>query len=142
MTYLNAAKSLTPWIGLTKQKSELFIWSDGWPVEYINWAKDFNANNEAVISNKACAYVESDTGTWNVSDCNDQRSFICKITKDSIPTTTVAPPQLCPTDYDWKYFEGSTTEYKCYLFMPRSRTYFDASYDCKLKGDYNIIYFR
>ena len=39
VAYLNAAKSLKPWIGLNKDDSGVYKWSDGRPVYYINWAE-------------------------------------------------------------------------------------------------------
>lgn len=81
MSYLQAAQHQKPWIGLIKENANEYKWIDKWPVEYVNWAEGFSNDDSAVDSNRSCAYIESSSGTWNVSKCNFGHSFICKISK-------------------------------------------------------------
>lgn len=129
ISYLSAAQENKPWIGLKKEDSLDYKWADKWPVDYVNWAEGSTEDSSSIGTNKSCVYIEPESGKWNVSSCDIQRSFICRITKEQIPTTTVAPPQLCPVDQDWKYNEGM-----CYLYISKTRSYPAADYDCVEKG--------
>jgi len=71
----------TPWIGLIRNNSDTYYWSDDWPVDYTNWAAGWLADS----SSESCAYFDSTSGTWNSSDCNVMRPFMCKISNETVP---------------------------------------------------------
>ncbi|XP_051788973.1 lymphocyte antigen 75-like isoform X2 [Erpetoichthys calabaricus] len=52
------------WIGL-RHETNHWYWSNGDPVAYTNW-----------IHNFSCAVFQAD-GSWNDSDCNQQKPFMC-----------------------------------------------------------------
>jgi hypothetical protein len=88
LTYLQASQYLKPWIGLIKENANEYKWVDKWPVEYVNWGAGFSNDASAVDSNRSCAFIESSSGAWNVSACDQRRSFICKVSTEPLPTTT------------------------------------------------------
>jgi hypothetical protein len=72
----------TPWIGLIRNNSDQYYWSDNWPVDYTNWAAGWIGDS----SNESCVYFDSVSGSWNSSNCDETRSFICKISNETLPT--------------------------------------------------------
>ncbi|XP_039624808.1 macrophage mannose receptor 1-like isoform X2 [Polypterus senegalus] len=52
------------WIGL-RHETNHWYWSNGDPVAYTNWTHKFS-----------CAVFQTD-GSWNDSDCNQQKPFMC-----------------------------------------------------------------
>lgn len=71
----------TPWIGLFRNNSNLtYLWSDDWPVVYTNWASGVNFTLD-----QPCVYFNSTSGEWILTDCNENRSFICKISTETPP---------------------------------------------------------
>lgn len=53
-----------------------FKWSDGWPVDYSNWAAGNPPSNN---DDKDCVTMATD-GTWHVATCEQRLPFLCKQT--------------------------------------------------------------
>lgn len=80
LSYLSASIESKPWIGLRKGVRNEYKWSDNWPVEYTNWEEGWTKDNAShQLSFESCAYINSINGNWDVSSCDEKRSFICKI---------------------------------------------------------------
>lgn len=58
------------WIGMKKDWSNVLSWSDGTPVDYLNWG----AGGEP--SAGKCVFMEK-IGTWSFSNCGEANDFIC-----------------------------------------------------------------
>ena len=76
LSYVNPLSN--PWIGLIKNDTEQYYWSDNWIVDYLNWAPTEN-------SFQNCAYFDSNSGSWITSNCDQKRAFICKISQETPP---------------------------------------------------------
>ena len=65
------------WIGLNDQSAEGgYIWSDGSPVSYINWAEG-EPNNYG--DGEDCAtIVVGNGGTWNDDGCEREKPGVCQ----------------------------------------------------------------
>lgn len=111
-----------PWIGLRKNNTIQYFWSDNWPIEFTNWGAGWE--NEDTIS---CAYVLSEDGKWNATTCDAQKNFICKITEETVPVVTLPPPGFCPTGW-------SSFGIYCYKHETGIKTYPEAKFDCVQKG--------
>ena len=122
LSYSTGGISYDPWIGLKKNNSIQYFWSDDWPIEYTNWAQ--GSSNEDTLS---CAFVLSEDGKWNATSCDALKSFICKITQETRPLVTIPPPGYCPTGY---------VEFGayCYKYELGIKTYPEAKFDCIQKG--------
>lgn len=65
------------WIGLNDRKSEnVFKWSDGSKVEYVNWVNG-DARNKAWKDCTALMGMITD-GAWVTEQCSERRRYICK----------------------------------------------------------------
>ncbi|XP_065117903.1 macrophage mannose receptor 1-like isoform X1 [Paramisgurnus dabryanus] len=72
------------WIGLHPSHMGDWMWIDNTVVEYTNWKPEMPDDV------KKCVEVQSDTGMWSTSSCNDRRGYICK-------TAKVIPPAEKPS---------------------------------------------
>ena len=57
------------------QDHNTWVWSDGWPINYINWGHQDNTNEEACVSMNMI-----DDGTWDARSCDTPLPFMCKST--------------------------------------------------------------
>ena len=80
-----------PWIGLIRNNSENYFWSDDWPLEYTNWETGLEIDSLP----ESCAYFNSSTGTWSSTGCYDKKSYICKISREIPPALTTLAPGRC-----------------------------------------------
>ena len=69
-----ASSTSDPWIGLIKNNTHQYYWSDNWPVEWTNWGEGWES-----AENERCGFILSSDGTWNATSCLTEKSFICKI---------------------------------------------------------------
>ena len=69
----------SPWIGLLTNDSSQYYWADTHPVYYTNWNQ--NQTQPSGTNKEYCAQIDSVTGYWNLTLCNQPNSFICKISK-------------------------------------------------------------
>lgn len=74
------------WIGFNDMLSQMkFMWSDGSPIHYTNWAE--NEPNNWLNHNEDCVGIFLKDGTWNDEMCeNPQSGFVCKAPKTLVPT--------------------------------------------------------
>ncbi|XP_076014518.1 uncharacterized protein LOC143007034 [Genypterus blacodes] len=77
------------WIGLRRQDDGSYKWSDSWPVLFTQWGpgEPTNIKDEGCVSMHAWPYFH---GTWNDTDCNQAKPYVCKISTE-IPPPTPAP---------------------------------------------------
>ena len=57
-----------------------FSWSDQSQFLYSNWINNWNSSTDT--KNK-CTYLAIANSLWNVTNCDSQYDFICKISKGS-----------------------------------------------------------
>ncbi|XP_028289877.1 macrophage mannose receptor 1 isoform X2 [Gouania willdenowi] len=91
------------WIGMNDVNWENhFVWTDGKPVSYTNWAKGqpmtppsgHSFMDEALDCVVMIGSITKTTGHWKVEDCLMKHGFICKRNPDSqiaVHPTTVIP---------------------------------------------------
>ena len=60
-------------IGLTHSGSA-FVWSDGTPMDYSNWASG-EPNGHG---SEGCVEMYVESGKWNDLGCNHDRGYVCK----------------------------------------------------------------
>ncbi|XP_065117911.1 macrophage mannose receptor 1-like isoform X2 [Paramisgurnus dabryanus] len=78
------------WIGLHRSHKGDWMWIDNTVVDYTNWKPEMRGDAEK------CVEVQSDTGMWSTSSCNDRRGYICKTAK-VIPPTEKPSVSVTPT---------------------------------------------
>ena len=76
--FINAARNgilgyFTPWIGGRMNSDGSWMWMDGSPWLYENWAAGAPGTSGAL-----CAYMSQRTSTWESPLCHDAYSFVCK----------------------------------------------------------------
>ncbi|XP_051528122.1 lymphocyte antigen 75 isoform X2 [Myxocyprinus asiaticus] len=86
------------WIGLMGNgTSSVFEWVDGVPVSFTYWAR---AEPPPLLPNTIhCVYYAGEHHTWSVSDCDEPRSYMCKM-KGMVNDS--APEEGCPPEGNWK----------------------------------------
>ncbi|XP_055010163.1 macrophage mannose receptor 1 [Boleophthalmus pectinirostris] len=74
------------WIGLKRKGNNSYAWTDGWPVFFTQWGpgEPSNLEGEGCVSMHASRFFH---GTWNDTNCNDAKPYICKISKETPPPT-------------------------------------------------------
>ena len=80
--------------------TQLFVWSDDWPVYYTNWKVlepklPKTPEDQCVVQNNVKdKYV---IGAWNTVSCNSPYSYMCKVTKSPKPNVhSGATNGFCP----------------------------------------------
>uniref|UniRef100_A0A8C7Q585 C-type lectin domain-containing protein n=1 Tax=Oncorhynchus mykiss TaxID=8022 RepID=A0A8C7Q585_ONCMY len=69
------------WIGLRRKvldDSSSYTWTDGWSVFFTHWGPGEPSNHKT----EGCVAMRADPifhGTWNDTDCNSAKAYICKI---------------------------------------------------------------
>ena len=74
------------WIGLVRNPTDEWEWTDGTPLDYENWNEDFLHGDD-----RAIMWADQ----WANDDCTVERGYICRL-RD--------PSGSCPAD--WVVFEG------------------------------------
>merc|ERR1711953_452671 len=79
-----------PWLGGRRDpgNGNNFVWSDGTPWDYTNWARGAPDNNKG---NEDCAHMKkkvAERHKWNDRPCSHVRTFVCK--KDSTTAEQVS----------------------------------------------------
>ncbi|NXU54453.1 MRC1 protein, partial [Turnix velox] len=82
MSLLKTAET-DAWIGLNDINHEhKYLWTDGSPVEYTNWAK----GSRSYYSKEDCVYMKKSpieqAGKWKDEDCTTSKSYICQKSSD------------------------------------------------------------
>ncbi|KAM8872531.1 uncharacterized protein ACB058_004460 isoform 1-T1 [Synchiropus picturatus] len=82
------------WIGLRRKEDDSYMWSDGWPVFFTNWGpgEPSNIKGEGCVSMHASRFLH---GTWNDTDCDQAKAFVCKISKENPPPTPAPGDGKC-----------------------------------------------
>ncbi len=62
------------WIGLLRQSTRRWMWSDGSGVAYFTMWSDSEPNN--VAGGEYCVEM-SETGRWNDIPCGEEKAFVC-----------------------------------------------------------------
>ncbi|XP_078659901.1 lymphocyte antigen 75-like isoform X2 [Branchiostoma floridae x Branchiostoma belcheri] len=81
--YVHRQPKANVWIGMYKDRFQSFVWYDGSPIGYTNWAKDEPNNNnnndpqDTTIEPENCVEMYRD-GKWNDKECYAQRGYVCK----------------------------------------------------------------
>ncbi|TRY84221.1 hypothetical protein DNTS_026642 [Danionella cerebrum] len=99
------------WIGLKREADGgSFQWSDGWPVLFSHWGPGEPSGHEG----EGCVSLHGNTmflqGTWNETRCEEEKPFICKITKEKPPATPAPGSGRCLSG--WHHYGRY-----CYLSM-------------------------
>ncbi|XP_039270051.2 macrophage mannose receptor 1-like [Styela clava] len=131
------------WIGMSYSVSvnnddsvnTSFSWTDGWPVQYTNWGQG-EPNTAQTAGNQGCVYINSN-GQWSTTGggtttCDTTASFVCKISRDPIPTEPPIREGNCDPNY------AEFNEF-CYYINPgitdeTSRSWFEARHECQVHG--------
>ncbi|XP_038845355.1 macrophage mannose receptor 1 [Salvelinus namaycush] len=83
------------WIGLRrKDDSSSYKWTDGWTVFFTHWGPGEPSNHKA----EGCVSMHADPifhGTWNDTDCNSAKAYICKTSSESPPPTPAPGDGKC-----------------------------------------------
>ncbi|XP_056022925.1 macrophage mannose receptor 1-like isoform X2 [Ostrea edulis] len=91
------------WTGLRTNRRQQFMYNDGEPIKYSNWAKD-QPLFTSVFKPTRCATMNHKNdncgiGRWRSFDCDVQKPFICEKTKDpSIANKEIS--LVCPAGYE------------------------------------------
>ena len=72
-----------PWLGGRRDPGEDFVWSDGTPWDYSNWAKGQASVDKG---DEDCAYINKPY-KWSDQPCSHERTFVCKKGKNPGPWT-------------------------------------------------------
>lgn len=98
------------WIGLNdKEENGNFVWSDGLPVDYTQWASGQPSNkHHCVLVN------QRDKGYWITAECNSSAGYICEKANES-PTPTKYPYERGDCPLGWVHLESS-----CYWWQNKS----------------------
>lgn len=84
-------------IGLARDRSGTFVWSDGSPYDYTNWN-----GRQPSDDTKQCVEMNTGTGKWNDAHCHSQTGYICSVLK--------VPQWQNFSDPKGEYFSGSERE--------------------------------
>ncbi|XP_026154124.1 macrophage mannose receptor 1 isoform X2 [Mastacembelus armatus] len=86
------------WIGLRRQGSGSYAWTDGWPVFFTQWGpgEPTNIKDEGCVSMHASRVFH---GTWNDTNCNLAKPYICKISSEKPPPTPGPGDGNCMTGW-------------------------------------------
>ncbi|XP_055073374.2 macrophage mannose receptor 1 [Misgurnus anguillicaudatus] len=76
------------WIGLHRSHMGDWMWIDNTVVDYTNWKPRMPDDVEN------CVEVQSNTGMWSTSSCNNRRGYICKTAKVIPPTEKPSIPDV------------------------------------------------
>ena len=114
------------WIGGRRDSTnrQTWVWSDGTPWGYDNWASDepndFGGNSD-------CSRIMSNGEGWGDKECTPTLQFVCKKDKHLSPShiTPTATPAQPECQADWREYNG-----KCYKFFSEEKKWNDAKTDC------------
>ncbi|XP_040911918.1 macrophage mannose receptor 1-like [Toxotes jaculatrix] len=116
------------WIGLNDRRTEqLFDWSDQSTVTFTSWeyGRPFVSGNI-----KDCVLISGEKGNWADHVCEEKHGFICMKRSASRPTgDEVEQDAGCKAG--WKR-HGSY----CYFVGTETKTFDEATHDCKSSGSY------
>ncbi|XP_040911919.1 macrophage mannose receptor 1-like [Toxotes jaculatrix] len=116
------------WIGLNDKNTEgLFDWSDHSPVSFTSWMY-----GRPAVSTDAedCVLIRGENGNWADRLCDEKHGFICMKQSESERTGDEVDLDLgCKAG--WKR-HGSY----CYFVGAETKTFDEASDDCKSSGSY------
>uniref|UniRef100_A0A3Q1C4T7 C-type lectin domain-containing protein n=1 Tax=Amphiprion ocellaris TaxID=80972 RepID=A0A3Q1C4T7_AMPOC len=76
---MNYTKYHNIWIGLTRDSSFGWAWSDNMPVGFLNWApgEPSAAFHPGDVAEENCVEMYHD-GNWNDNNCLQKRGFACR----------------------------------------------------------------
>ncbi|XP_070535739.1 macrophage mannose receptor 1-like [Ptychodera flava] len=121
--------TMTLWIGMVfNSQIQEYRWIDGAPVFFTKWA------NGEPSRGPTGGCVQATADGWDDTNCNDDKGYICKIYKSSLPTTPEPPKGHC-TSGDWTPFMSN-----CYFFGGKD-AFLDApqaQFECH-KRDGNLV---
>jgi hypothetical protein len=111
-----------PWIGLTTgNDGKSWQWTDSRRETYTNWGDIAGVTK----LNEKCVYVQTTDGKWNLTTCDEQRPFICKISKEPLSPSPIVRPGYCDGD-GW-----SEKNNKCYKAFNDYLSFAEAKVDCQ-----------
>ncbi|XP_059150343.1 macrophage mannose receptor 1-like isoform X2 [Physella acuta] len=92
------------WIGLSRDLSGTYSWSDQSATEYLNWASgepSLRVSSLSQTTEEECVEMYQDSGQWNDLACVGNRiGYICKtkqILPTTVPSTTLSTPSTPST---------------------------------------------
>lgn len=144
------------WIGLQSQvesttddvvnASQVFEWTDKWPVYYTHWAEQEPKTLEE--PQDQCVSMGRLTGNWLTDQCDNLKPYICKVSQDKPPEDEAARNGYCPTLNDntdpslnWVNLHKGTPF--CYWFSTERKglrgtaglaSYSDARFHCQRRN--------
>ncbi|XP_066502466.1 lymphocyte antigen 75, partial [Hoplias malabaricus] len=115
------------WIGLRRKDDQTYQWTDGWPVFYTHWGP----GEPTIHQGEGCVSMHGRhhfiQGTWNDTDCNKAKPYICKTTSDKPPVTPGPGGGRC--EEGWSHFG----RYCYYVYNQKQGfSWNDARYQCRL----------
>merc|ERR550532_1099162 len=122
------------WLGMNRLDLGPWQWTDGTPVDYINWARGEPNDHHFV---QLCVNFYGSNGFWNDDNCGDKNGFVCVKPKGDVspvrPTPTFPVDGFCPEG-----FRGIGN--KCLRLMGKTeedgwKTWQEAVTECRSMGD-------
>ena len=139
------------WVGLrsvidaTVNVTQVFEWTDDWPVYYTNW--DDYEPQFAGLAQEECVNFAKSNGTWRTTMCATSLAYICKKSIDPLPQMESDKSGTCPQldgNYDkslsWVNLDKRSPF--CYWFSVDRKgrmstgvqTWADASFHCRRRN--------
>lgn len=140
------------WIGLQSKVesnvnvSQIFEWTDDWPVYLTDWNKGEPLFPD--LPQEECVYMYRENGTWRTTMCDTNLAYICKTTTDKLPDMNSDKSGVCPqpaniTDKSLLWVDLDRRNSYCYWFsIDRTGSYYapgymswtDASFHCRRRN--------
>ena len=80
-----------PWLGGRRHSGNNFVWSDGTPWDYSNWARhqpdDYKGAEDCAHMWVSGHLPPAERHKWNDRPCSHERTFVCKKGKNPGPWT-------------------------------------------------------
>lgn len=128
--------------------TQLFEWSDGWPIYYTNWMK--NEPRLTRTPQDQCVVLinnENLPRTWRTVNCSTPFHYICKVTRAPLPvsgpTNGVCPKLNGNTDKSLEWVNLHKGSQYCYWFSTERKglqgstgiqSRADASFNCRRRN--------
>ncbi|XP_064595387.1 macrophage mannose receptor 1-like isoform X2 [Liolophura sinensis] len=96
------------WIGLNDIGENGYNWTDGSPLNFINWYQ--NEPNDA-YGQQSCVQMIRD-GFWQDNNCGYLKRFICKAPNGTTPNTRPPPTTMAPGNCPQGFFGQDS---RCYI---------------------------
>ena len=125
--------------------SQIFEWTDNWPVYLTDWNRGEPLYPD--LPQEECVYMYRDNGTWRTTMCDTNFAYICKVTTNELPNLNNDKSGVCPqppniTDKSLLWVDLDRRNKYCYWFSIDRSGYSssglmgwtDASWQCRRRS--------